>query len=341
MVDRVAGEIYKKLCPDESAAEIFNCYCSTVNETITLLEDLCISLATLPMFCARKFLWLRNANFLGDNALSKSEAVREKISTLIDQIKQCNHCDLILSASPVDRRSRFLKILSEVCNYKYLDSSKLNNTLTAVSNYLESNGISLTKTLLEKIISKTGNDSRTIFNEIDKLITYIYPRKTVLEKDIDDVVTEAQDSDFFETVDLFFQKNHQIAIKTIGKYFAKTSEARPLLSALQSRTRLMLQIAALRRLHNIETNLTQDMLNGLEKKYKIDQDTRKPKTSYSIFSQNPWYINKIASSTNMFTIKQLMEFQLLFSNTFFLLIKRHDSQQEVMVNLYRRCMHML
>ncbi|MDR0351691.1 MAG: hypothetical protein LBH49_03560 [Puniceicoccales bacterium] len=337
LVDRAAVEIYKKIAPDESSIEIFNCSCSTINETMARLDDLCISLRTWPMFCTRKFIWLRNANFLCDNILSKSEIVREKISTVLEEIQRCAHCDLILSASPVDRRSKFVKAFAEICNYKYLDISKLNNTLSSASKYFKDQEISLTKDFLEKIVSKIGSDSRTLFSEIDKLITYIYPRKTVSAKDIDDIIMETQASDFFETVDLFFQKNSPAALDALHKYFIKTSEARPLLAALQSRNRLMLQISALRKTHSLRTNFTQDTLNRLEKEYKSDQNDHKSKTNYSIFKQNLWYVNRVALSANMFTIKQLMSFQFLFSATFFSLIKHYDSQKEVMVALYKKC----
>ncbi|MDR1458309.1 MAG: hypothetical protein LBI37_02155 [Puniceicoccales bacterium] len=341
LVDRAADEIYKKIIQNEQSVEIFNCYCSTVNEAISLLDSLCISMITLPMFSDEKLLWLRSVNFLCDNSLSKSEAVREKISTLLDEIRRCNNCDIILSASPIDRRSKFVKVLTELCDYKYLDVSKLNDILSNASKYFQAQGVSLSKDLLEKMISKIGSDSRTLFSEIDKLITYIYPRKTVLVKDIDDIIIETQTSDFFETIDLFFQKNPQAALDSLRKYFIKTSEARPLLAALQSRNRLMLQISALRQIHGLRTNLTQDILNRLGKEYKSSQNDEKSKTNYSIFRQNPWYVNKIIPCANMFTVKQLMTFQFLFSTTFFLLIKHHDSQFETMANLYKKCANTL
>jgi DNA polymerase-3 subunit delta len=62
------------------------------------------------------------------------------------------------------------------------------------------------------------------------------------------------------------------------------------------------------------------------------------KSSYNLFSQNPWYVGKLAGSAKLPTLRRLIDNQQEFIAAFEEIVRRSDEQEEVLRELAVRCL---
>ena len=87
-----------------------------INQTIQALQ-------TLPFFGGEKVVWLKNANFLGDNITGKAAATLDALEALGDVLEEGVPEDVkfILSATEIYKVRRFYKRLVKVANVEVHD----------------------------------------------------------------------------------------------------------------------------------------------------------------------------------------------------------------------------
>ncbi|HXO92624.1 MAG TPA: hypothetical protein VN825_00725, partial [Candidatus Acidoferrum sp.] len=89
-VKRVAEELAQKLAPGDAGdfgLEIIDGVADNVDQAEARIRSAIEALQTLPFFGSTKVVWLKNANFLGDDPKARSAAVQsalEQLSALID-----------------------------------------------------------------------------------------------------------------------------------------------------------------------------------------------------------------------------------------------------------------
>jgi len=72
-------------------------------------------------------------------------------------------------------------------------------------------------------------------------------------------------------------------------------------------------------------------LEAAQKKYNFPIGE---KSTLNIFTQNPWCLGKLAQSVQKLSLKQLVDWQLLFLQAFEELLEQPDAAQKVMERLY-------
>src|SRR6266478_6686551 len=89
-VKRVAAELAQKLAPKEAGdfgLEIIDGAADNADQAAARIRSAIEALQTLPFFGSTKLVWLKNANFLGDDQKARSAAVQsalEELSELLD-----------------------------------------------------------------------------------------------------------------------------------------------------------------------------------------------------------------------------------------------------------------
>ena len=117
-VKRVAAELAQKLAPDDAGdfgLEIIDGVADNVDQAEARIRSAIEALQTLPFFGSTKVVWLKNANFLGDDPKARSAAVQsalEQLSALIDN-GVGTKVTLLISATEVDKRRLFYKTLAK------------------------------------------------------------------------------------------------------------------------------------------------------------------------------------------------------------------------------------
>src|SRR5438876_1984878 len=131
-VKHTAAELAEKLKPADAGDfgfEIVDGAADNADQAATQIRSTIDALRTLPFFGGEKLIWLKNANFLGDDQKARSAAVQsalEELSELLDR-GIGSEITLLISATEVDKRRLFYKTLvkrAEVQVFDRLDSSR-------------------------------------------------------------------------------------------------------------------------------------------------------------------------------------------------------------------------
>jgi len=111
------------------------------------------------------------------------------------------------------------------------------------------------------------------------------------------------------------------------------------ISALQNRNRILLQVRAL--LDAGDVRLGPRGLDGMPKAAAAHATKfigATEKSSYNLFSQNPWYLGKLAGSAKLPPLRRLIDNQQEFIAAFEEIIQRPHEQEEVLRDLAVRCL---
>ncbi|NQT94476.1 MAG: hypothetical protein HQ559_17095, partial [Lentisphaerae bacterium] len=126
LVSARAAEIVRSLVPQEDEAlglETFDGRADTVAEAESVVRGCTQSLMTVGLLGGQKVVWLRNAGFLVDNVVGRSDAVKSALNDLAATLKSGppeGHA-LVVSAPAVDKRYALYKTIAASGNVEALD----------------------------------------------------------------------------------------------------------------------------------------------------------------------------------------------------------------------------
>lgn len=150
------------------------------------------ALQTLPFFGGGKLVWLKNANFLGDNQVGKTNAAIDGIEAILDYVEKQlpPEVKFLLSASLIDkRRSAYKRIqkLADLRTFDKPDTSRAgweDEVIPTVERRARELGISFESGAVEMLVHLAGEDTRQLDSEVEKLSLYAGERKRVTEEDV-------------------------------------------------------------------------------------------------------------------------------------------------------------
>ena len=183
-VKRVAAELAHKLAPDDAGdfgLEVIDGVADNADQAAARIGLTIEALQTLPFFGSSKVVWLKNANFLGDDQKARSSAVQaalEELSALIDTGFGPGAA-LLISATEVDKRRSFYKTLvkrADVEVFDRLDSSRAGweeEATEIVRRSAKKRKLEFNDDALDLFVLLTGGDTRQIDNELEKIDTYL------------------------------------------------------------------------------------------------------------------------------------------------------------------------
>jgi len=151
------------------------------------------SLLTLPMFGGDKVVWLRNANFLGDNVTGRAKRTEAGVESLHATLEKGvpEGVKFLLTAQGIDKRRSFWKFIektAEVLSFDRIDTTREGwEDQVAALVHKRANELQLTFTAdaLQLFVMLAGEQTRQIDNELEKLDLYLGPeRREVTEDDV-------------------------------------------------------------------------------------------------------------------------------------------------------------
>src|SRR2546423_3568600 len=113
-IKRTAAELAEKLKPaaaGDFGLELIDGAADNADQAATRIRSTIEALQTLPFFGGEKVVWLKNANFLGDDQKARSAAVQAALEELAETINTGLGPEVIflISAIDVDKRRSFYK----------------------------------------------------------------------------------------------------------------------------------------------------------------------------------------------------------------------------------------
>src|SRR5439155_14885602 len=125
-VKHVAAELAEKLTPPSAGdfgLEVIDGAADNADQAQARVRATIEALQTLPFFGNTKVVWLKNANFLGDNAIGRAASVQSVLEELSDLLESGLGSELtfLVSATEVDKRCGCYKTLVKRAEIQVFD----------------------------------------------------------------------------------------------------------------------------------------------------------------------------------------------------------------------------
>ena len=189
-IKHIAAELAEKLKPKDAGEfglEIIDGAADNADQAGARIRSTVEALRTLPFFGGEKLVWLKNANFLGDDQKARSASVQTALEELIETLESGigSEITFLISAIDVDKRRSFYKSLAkgaELQVFDKLDSSRggwEEEATEMVETRAKKRKLQFDDDALELFVLLTGGDTREIENELEKIDLYLGKERAV------------------------------------------------------------------------------------------------------------------------------------------------------------------
>ena len=327
---------------DEFSREIINGFAANVSEVETAVNSFREAVQTMSMF--GRVVWLKDVNFLADTVTGRAKSTLKLVEDLQHILENVNPDDtaVLVTAAPVDRRRSFPKWCEKNADFALAGgdgdsaSEALAGVVLAEAKEL---GASFGPGAVELLLAKVGANTRLLVEETHKLASYAGEGARIEEEHVAELTPNVAEGDFFETAEAFFSGDLKWTLGALERHFFAGGDARPVISALQNRNRILLQVRAL--VDAGDLRVGPRGLDGFPKAQathaaKFTGATEK--SSFHLFTQNPWYLGKLAGSAKLPTLRRLIDNQQELIAVFEEIIRRPNEQEEVLRDMAVRCL---
>ncbi|MBA3962943.1 MAG: DNA polymerase III subunit delta [Chthoniobacterales bacterium] len=183
-IKSAAQELAAQLAPADAGdfgVEIIDGCADNAEQAASRIRSTIEALQTLPFF-GGKLVWLKNANFLGDNVVSRATSVQTALEELASALQSgfgSEEVKFLLSAPEVDKRRTFYKALSrqaELQVFDKLDASRSGweeEAADLVQSLGKKRRLQFEPDALDLFVLLTGGDNRVIAGELEKIDLYL------------------------------------------------------------------------------------------------------------------------------------------------------------------------
>jgi DNA polymerase-3 subunit delta len=179
-VKNAAKELATKLAPADAGdfgVEIIDGAADNAEQAATRIRSAIEALQTLPFFGGSKLVWLKNANFLGDNPIGRAASVQFALEELAAELdgQFGPEVTFLLSATEVDKRRSFYRTLGKYAEVQVLDKLDSNRSgweeeaTDVVQARAQQRKLSFAEDALDLFVLLTGGDTRQVENELEKI----------------------------------------------------------------------------------------------------------------------------------------------------------------------------
>lgn len=350
LVGRVGRERFEKLAAattDEFAREIVDGRANNVGEVETAVNRFREAVQTLPLFGGRRVVWLKDVTFLADTVTGRAEGTLAQVEALKELLAAVDPAQVgvLVTAAPVDRRRAFFKWCEANSDFAFLGGEAQGDAATLERVALAEaadQGVTLAPEALALLVAKLNGNTRLLVEEVRKLAAYVGTAGgTIEEAHVAELTPNYGEGDFFEAAEAFFSGDLKWTLEALRRHFFAGGDARPLLSSWQNRNRLLLQIKML-----VDAGELRLGPRGFDKSaferaaatYARHYGGVTEKSSTHLFTQNLWYLGKLASSAELPSLRRLIDWQQEFFAAFQALLDRPQEAEEVLRELAIRCL---
>ena len=347
LVGRLGAQRFATLAaevPDEFSRETISGFAANVSEVEAAVNRFRDAIQTISMFGGRRVVWLKDVNFLADTVTGRAESTLKLVADLQEILEKLNPDEtaVLITAAPVDRRRSFPKWCEKNADFAIAggDGEGASEALAgAILTEAKVLGAKISPGAVELLLAKIGPNARLLIEETGKLATYVGEGEMIEEAHVAELTPNVAEGDFFEAAEAFFSGDLKWTLNALHRHFFSGGDARPVISSLQNRNRILLQIRAL--VDAGDVRVGPRGLDGFPKAQAAHAAKfigATEKSSFNLFSQNPWYLGKLAGSAKLPTLRRLIDNQQELIAAFEEIIRRPHEQEEVLREMAVRCL---
>lgn len=353
LVNRLAKSRFEEMgegLTDEFSRDMVDGFANTVADVESAVNQFQTTVETMPMFGERKVVWFRNVSFLADSVTGRAEGTLAQVQRLRDLLEEIDPAAtaVLLTASPVDRRRTFPKWCEGNAEYHWVGgggkggSGDSENLEELVRTECREQKVSIEKDAMGLLLGKLNGNTRLIVEEVRKLAAYLGQDDAVIESaHVTELVPHFGEGDVFEAAEAFFSGDLVWTLDALHRHFFSGHDARPLIAMMQNRNRILIQLRIL--IDSGEIRLGYRGLDkaGFERAAAAYADVfgeGKDKSPFNVFSQNLWYLGRLAEGLKSSPLKRLITFQSEFLRAFTEIIERPNQEEDVLKEMAIRCL---
>jgi len=255
-----ASQVYEAWCAAAGGEdhEVIDGTVRNASEALDALTKLNEAVQTLPFFGGAKVVWLRAANFLGDERTASSRDVTDRLNGLAKDWETFDWqgVQVLISAGKVDKRKGFFKSVKKIASIEDLsvaDKERGSKAALIVRQRLTELGKKITSHVADELILLAGSSLQQLHTEADKLAAYVGERDEVTRQDVHEIATRTKQAQAFALGDALGERNLPKLLRVLDeelwvvKLDAKKSPIM-LLYGLISKVRTMIFLKELTRL---------------------------------------------------------------------------------------------
>ncbi|PYK36428.1 MAG: DNA polymerase III subunit delta [Verrucomicrobia bacterium] len=227
-VKRVAVELAQKLTPRDAGdfgLELIDGAADNAEQAAARIRSTIEALQTLPFFGSTKVVWLKNANFLGDNAIGRAASVQSVLEELSDLLESGLGSELtfLVSATEVDKRRGFYKTLvkrAEIQVFDRLDSGRSGweeEATEIVRRRAKKRKLQFDEDALDLFVLLTGGDTRQIENELEKIDIFLGKDRAVHVDLVREIVPLSRAGVIFELSNALAIRDLELALTLVRR----------------------------------------------------------------------------------------------------------------------------
>lgn len=349
LVGRAGRELFERISADASddfSREIINGQAGKVDDVEAAVNRFRDAVQTLSLFGGRRYVWLKDVSFLADTVTGRSETTLTQVEALKEILGHTDpeHTGVLVTAAPIDRRRVFYKWVEKTDGFQFLggeagDTSALEAVALAEA---RSFGVSIDPGAMQMLLGKLRGNTRLLVEEVRKLATYLgEDGATIDEKLVAEMVPDSGEGDFFEAADAFFSGDLKWTLDALHRHFFAGGDARPVLSSLQNRNRILIQLKVLIESGEIRVGPRGIDKSGFDRAAQAHAEAfggATEKSAANVFTQNLWYLGKLATQSKLPALRRMIDNQQEFMAAFKALLDRPKEQEEVLRDMAVRCL---
>jgi DNA polymerase III subunit delta len=227
-VKRVAANLAEKLTPpgaSDFGLEVIDGAVESADQAVARLRATIEALQTLPFFGSTKAVWLKNANFLGDDQKARSNAVQSALEELSQLVESGfgPAVTFLVSAIEVDKRRSFYKTLlkrAEVQVFDRLDSGRAGweeEAIEIVRRRAKKRKLQFDEDALDLFVLLTGGDTRQIENELEKIDVFLGKDRAVHADLVREIVPLSRAGVIFELSNALAMRDLELALTLVRR----------------------------------------------------------------------------------------------------------------------------
>jgi DNA polymerase-3 subunit delta len=292
-------------------------------------------------------VWLKDVSFLADNVTGRAEGTLKHVESLQEILAAVNpdEAGVLVTASPIDRRRSFPKWCEANGDFTLVGGGEGEGAEALASVAMaeaRAAGVTFGDGAIEILLTKVGANTRLLTEEIRKLSTFVDEGGVIEEAQVIELTPNMAEGDFFEAADRFFASDLKGTLGALERHFFAGGDARPVLSSLQNRNRILIQARVLIDAGDLRApgpyGFDKSAWARAQENYSPAFGGDTEKSAYNLFTQNQWYAGKLVSTGKLPPLRRLIDNQQEFIAAFEEIIRRPNDQETVLRDMALRCL---